>query len=541
MKILLVTSRAASSIVREIVKEIRKQYNELDISVYVVDYPTVASSFTVNVLRKKVPMELLRRYDIIIVPGLTRGDLSDWSREVGVPIYKGTIHAVDIPLVIEVLLKGSRLSEKLPADYILYEEIRNSLRDMILKERAKNTVVIDYNGIKITDKSPPMIIVAEIPPQVNTNDAIELAKRYEEEGADIIVIGSDGRNSNKVIEILSKLSKSVNKPLGIDTNNPAEIVKALDKGASIVFSLNRELLLKLKDYSKQAIYTIIPDKGYENPYDINIRIESILNNVELAIRNGFDKIIVDPILGPLPLGFTQSLMVAYEFKKRRPLIPVVFSASNITESLEADTHGVLAVLAGMAFEVGASVFHIVEDSPYEYMSVAEARIAIAMAEIAYARRTQERNIGINLLVLKDNKIIRNPPIKAKKTISINKIIEPKMDKTGYFKIIVNRKNNTIETGFFKYHDDKEAILKISGSHALSIGRKILEEVIISNQHALYLGYELARAEIALKLGKNYIQDEELFETIPEKLRMVDEIVSKVENSSSTNSKGGKNK
>ncbi len=537
MKVLLVTSRAASSIVREIVEDLKKQYNGIEITVYVVNYPTVASSFTVNALKKQVPVEVIRKHDVVIVPGLTRGDLSKWSENVGVPIYKGTIHAVDIPLVIEALMNRIELSKKMPADYVLRERIKSALRDLIVRERSKNRVVIDYNGIRITDRSPPITIISEIPPQTSINESIELAKRYEEEGADIIVVGSNGKDLEETIVKISKISSFVNKPLGIDTNNPKEIIKALNKGVDIVFSLNRNMILKLKDYSKQAIYAIIPDKGYEDPWNINERVNSILENVELAEKQGFDKIIVDPILGPLPLSFTPSLIAFHELKKKKPGTPLVFSASNVVESLEADTHGVIAVLAGVAFEVGASLFHIVEDTPYEYMNVAEARIALAMAEIAYARKSQERNLGINLLVLKDNKIIRYKPIISKKIIRIERILEPRIDKTGFFRIIVDKKSNSIEVGFFKYGGGEEAELKITGEHALSIGRRILEEISeISKQHVLYLGYELARAEIALRLGKNYIQDEELFEPISEKLEMVEKIVYKNKNTTSNDNK-----
>ena len=537
MKVLLVTSRAASSIVREIVEDLKKQYSGIEVAVYVVDYPTVASSFTVDALKKQVPVDVIRKHDIVIVPGLTRGDLSKWSESMGVPIYKGTIHAVDIPLVIEALMNGIELSKKMPADYVLRERIKSTLRDLIARERSKNNVVINYNGIRITDRSPPIIIISEIPPQTSINESIELAERYEEEGADIIVVGSNSKDPEETIVKISKIGSFVNKPLGIDTNNPKEIIKALNKGVDIVFSLGRDMILRLKDYSKQAIYAIIPDKGYEDPWNINERVYSILENIELAEKQGFDKIIVDPILGPLPLGFTPSLIVFHELKKRRPETPLVFSASNVVESLEADTHGVLAALAGMAFEVGASLFHIVEDAPYEYMNVAEARVALAMAEVAYARKSQERNLGINLLVLKDNRVIRYKPIASKKIIRIERVLGPRIDRAGFFRIIVDRKNDSIEVGFFKYGSGEEAELKITGGHALSIGRRILEEIPeISKQHVLYLGYELARAEIALRLGKNYIQDEELFEPIPEKLEMVEKIVYKDKDAASNDNK-----
>ncbi len=533
MKILLITSRAASGIVKEIVEELKKHYEKISIDVHVVDYPTVASSFTVEILRKQVPVDLARNYDVIIVPGLTRGDLSEWSRVIGVPIYKGTIHAVDIPLVIEALANNVELSGKVPADYILYERIRAMLRNILLKERAKNTVVINYNGIEIADRSPPIRLVAEIPPRVSVDEAVEMAKRFQEEGADIIVVGSDGKNIGGTIDKIVKISKTINKPLGIDTNNPKEIIKALDKGVSIVFSLNQELILKLEDYSRKAIFTLIPDRGYENPWNISERVNSVLKNIDIALKRGYDKIIVDPVLGPLPLGFTPSIIALYEIKKRKPKIPIVFSASNVIDSIEADTHGILAMLAGMAFEMGASILHVVEDAPYEYGSVAEARVALAMAEIAYARKTQERDIGINMLVLKDNRIIRQEPIKAKQVVSVVERIEPSLDRAGYFRIQVSKKRDAIEVGFYKYGRDDEAEIKIVGRHALSIGRRILEEVKVSDQHILYLGYELSKAEIALKLHKNYIQDEELFETVNDKLKLVDKIVRQGENPTTT--------
>lgn len=535
MKILLVTSRTASSIVREIVKNLKKHYNGIEITVYVVKYPSIASSFTVNVLKKQVPLEVIRKHDVVIVPGLTKGDLGKWSEEAGVPIYKGTIYAVDIPLVVEALMSGIEFSKKIPADYILREKIKHALRDLIVRERSKSKVVIDYNGIRITDRSPPVIVISEIPPQISIDESIELAKRYEEEGADIIIVGSNGKDLEETIIKISKISSLVNKPLGIDTNNPKEIAKALAEGIDIVFSLNRDMILRLKDYSRQAIYVIIPDEGYEEPWNVSKRVNSILENIKLAERHGFDKIVVDPILGPLPLGFTPSLIAFHEFKKRKPEIPLVFSASNIVESLEADTHGVIAVLAGMTFELGASLFHIVEDAPYEYMNVAEARVALTMAEVAYARRSQERDLGINLLILKDDKTIQYGPMSSKRIISIERELVPRIDKTGFFRIIVDKKGNIIEVGFFKYGNrEEEAELKITGRHALSIGRKVLEEIPgVSKQHALYLGYELAKAEIALKLGKNYIQDEELFEPISKKLEMVEKIV--YENKSTTSS------
>jgi hypothetical protein len=40
-------------------------------------------------------------------------------------------------------------------------------------------------------------------------------------------------------------------------------------------------------------------------------------------------------------------------------------------------------------------------------------------------------------------------------------------------------------------------------------REVLRQQAITPDHAFYLGYEMAKAVIALSLGKNYVQDEPL--------------------------------
>jgi len=54
-------------------------------------------------------------------------------------------------------------------------------------------------------------------------------------------------------------------------------------------------------------------------------------------------------------------------------------------------------------------------------------------------------------------------------------------------------------------------LRFRGNNAKGLYKDILSRNLIQDYtHAAYLGMELGKAEIALKLGKNYIQDEPLF-------------------------------
>lgn len=53
-------------------------------------------------------------------------------------------------------------------------------------------------------------------------------------------------------------------------------------------------------------------------------------------------------------------------------------------------------------------------------------------------------------------------------------------------------------------------MTVVGDDAKSISDTVVENKLISRlDHAAYLGRELKKAEIALKLGKNYVQDSEL--------------------------------
>jgi len=53
---------------------------------------------------------------------------------------------------------------------------------------------------------------------------------------------------------------------------------------------------------------------------------------------------------------------------------------------------------------------------------------------------------------------------------------------------------------------------IKGKTAEGIYAKIVEMGLITRlEHATYLGSELAKAEIALRTGKEYIQDNQLFQ------------------------------
>ena len=94
------------------------------------------------------------------------------------------------------------------------------------------------------------------------------------------------------------------------------------------------------------------------------------------------------------------------------------------------------------------------------------------------------------------------------TVPVVRAKEPEkveMDKAGYFVIIPNPKKKVIMVEHYSY--DNRLLRIIEGEDARSIYHTIIENGWVTQlSHAAYLGKELAKAELSLKLGLKYTQD-----------------------------------
>ncbi len=87
--------------------------------------------------------------------------------------------------------------------------------------------------------------------------------------------------------------------------------------------------------------------------------------------------------------------------------------------------------------------------------------------------------------------------------------EFQMDPEGYFLIKTNPKTKDIEVGFCR--EPNKVALKVTGKKPIEIYQTIInkERLSIRKDHCAYLGRELQKAYLALQLGLEYIQDDEL--------------------------------
>jgi dihydropteroate synthase len=122
-----------------------------------------------------------------------------------------------------------------------------------------------------------------------------------------------------------------------------------------------------------------------------------------------------------------------------------------------------------------------------------------MMFLASKRKTPPKDLGLDLLVVKEKR--RRP----EETIE-DEYIEAKVDHiytidpAGGFRIIVAE-------GKIRAMHNK---INIAGSSARDLLNTIVELGLVTRlDHAGYLGRELQKAEIAMRLGRSYTQDEPL--------------------------------
>ena len=109
----------------------------------------------------------------------------------------------------------------------------------------------------------------------------------------------------------------------------------------------------------------------------------------------------------------------------------------------------------------------------------------------------------------------NKKVKRKINAKYHKIKDWKMDPKGYFLIDTDKKRKFIRVGYCKFSklgnapiNDMVAIIK--GKSAIEIVNTLIREKFISTlQHAADMGIELHKAELSLKYGYKYTQDQDL--------------------------------
>ena len=487
MKVLIATGRKAEEIVRNAV------VSAADILVLNID----VAAFMTPAMLKKHYLEFINktnaRYDIILIPGATNvKGYKELSSEIGVKIALGPKQAYDLGLVISLIDEVS-LSLSASADNIIYERRRENALKRVEELEHEATCNFIIRNVKIGGNSR-MKVLGEIlnAPYV---DAKKIAKNHIENGADIIDVGipltATSDDVKRAVNEVLGVTRPLNVPVSLDTLDSNLILVGVEAGADLILSLTAENAQKIGPTiaQKDIAVVVLPDKG------------DVLGVIKLAQSFGIKKILADPILYPIGCGAVTSLM---EYKKIRDVgdIPLFVGVGNVTELLEADSIGANAVLAGMAMELRAAVLFTPECSDKARGSIRELKTSSEMMLLAKDQKGSPKDLGIDLLVVKERRRRPEFDIAKGKLIDVRSFDHAKWVPDPHGNFVIGIKDGYI----LAVHDSE---MTIKGKSAKEVLDAIFElELVSSLSHAGYLGRELGKAEIALKIGRSYAQDDE---------------------------------
>ena len=482
MKILLVTGKLAAGEVKNVVKQFER-FGDYEIDVFVADVDVAAF-----ITPKNLKGVDISKYDLVIVPGNTKGNWKRLEEETGVKIRLGSIHAADLIYVLKNLSR-LELSHTIPACRLLSSimaeeviELVNSDSSGVKKPAFVGDVVVGMGRIKV---------VAEIvdAPEMSRDEVRERAEYYIENGADIVDVGipieCDVKGAVRAVKAVLDVCDAVS----VDTFNPKIIKECVEAGVQMVMSVGKENLKALDFIESQAVVIVSRD------------VEELKKLVEFARKSGKENLIADCILDA-PLSFYASLERYSKFRKIDDETPMLFGAGNVTELCDADSTGMNALLAFLAEEIGANALFTTEASCKTSGSIRELRVASYMARAAKLRKSPPKDFGFNLLVLKEKTRVEEPFFSEVKAVNADEVAPNTFirDPLGDFRIGV------AEGSVVAVH---ESGIALKGD-AESVSKAAIKLGLVSRlDHAAYLGRELMKAEIAAKLGKNYVQDEEL--------------------------------
>lgn len=353
----------------------------------------------------------------------------------------------------------------------------NDCRDMAVLF-GEQAVEIDLNAHDIE-------IIAEInhAPRIAPDDFQRIAMALCGDGADRIDIGCDpSQRFRSIGDYVRRLTDRGTK-VSVDTFDPWEAEQACEAGASLVLSVNSSNRRHAADWQTEVV--AIPD----TPTDL----KSLDQTIEYLAKRGVP-MRLDPILEPIGSGLASSIARYCLIRQRYPELPMMMGIGNLTELSDVDSAGINLMLLGICQELNIQSVLTTQVINWARSSVRECDHARRLVHAAVSRGVPPKNLSSALVMLRDRKlsVFSEPTLRALAgSIKDNNYRLYAQDDRIH---LISRALHLMDEDPFRLFD------------------RLLEESVSDNVdrgHAFYLGYEMAKASIALTLGKQYEQDRAL--------------------------------
>ena len=325
-------------------------------------------------------------------------------------------------------------------------------------------------------------IVAEInnAPKLTREALRGAAEYFRGAGADVIDIGcTPGLPFPALGDVVRELV-SAGMRVSVDTFDSGEIRTAVTAGAELILSVNGSNVVVAEHLAgASARVVVVPDLG--GP------LESLEPTLEKLTGWGV-RYLIDPILEPIGYGFMASLERYAEVRRRYPDAEMLMGIGNLTELTAADTTGVNALLIAICQELGVRAVLTTEVIPWARGVVREVDIARRLMHYALTQRTAPKGVDDRLVTVKDPAVL---------TFSEDELraLQARITDPNY-RIFADREAITVF--------NNERFIRNTDVTNLSELFALLD--INEATHAFYMGKELARAGLAVTLGKTYRQE-----------------------------------
>jgi dihydropteroate synthase len=307
---------------------------------------------------------------------------------------------------------------------------------------------------------------------------VERSRKLRAEGADVIDLGCLPDSPFPHLEESIAALHGDGAKVSVDSFNAEELSRATRASADYLLSLS-EKNIEIVDEGPAA--PILVSAGAAD-------MASLDRVIDLMIARG-RPFYADPILDPIHYGFAESVARYVELRRRRPNVPILMGIGNVTELTDADTTGINALLMGLVSELHITAVLAVQVSPHCRTAIREFDRARREYFAARQANALPQGFGAGLMALRD----RKPFATTSEEISTlaAQVRDP------------NYRIEVAEDGIHIYNRD--------GHHISDDPFELFPKLDARSDlgHAFYLGVETARAEIAFRLGKRYVQDEPL--------------------------------
>ena len=314
-------------------------------------------------------------------------------------------------------------------------------------------------------------------PKLSVDQIVGRARALAADGADVIDLGCLPETPFPHLGEAVRELKRQGFAVSVDSLAEADLRLAVASGADHVLSLTERTLGIVE--GSATVPVLIPDNG---------DYQSLVRAVRAMQARG-QACYADPILDPIHFGFADSLARYQRLRREFPEQPILMGIGNVTELTDADTTGINAVLFGIISELGLNAVLTTAVSPHARRAVREADVARRLMFAAKAEGALPRGYTDALLTAHDRRPFLQDLAQVRELAG--RVRDPS------FRVQVTAE------GVHVYNRDG----LWSGHNPFALYPRLnLDQ---DGSHAFYMGVELARAQIAWRLGKRYTQDRPL--------------------------------